>query len=376
MKGEEQQQHSCFLDEQGETHCSQAAWGVPVPDGRSLPLLLGVGPAKTSSTALFELLGHHPRLVLGNSTLVGHDCCGSELYYFSRRFNATQPAAGLSKYFTRDGDEEGEGEDERLTKDTQWLAEKTPEYSDHFLVPYRIKATLQPMPGVLSLVFTLRDPLDAHVSLYFYRMARKQLPSSARGFLEWSQALYAGHDDYQQCVKKQLKAVGWSDINAELVDRRIEDTILPKPPTWLGIQSVDEAIFQACRAPHFQPSDKLEGLGSLLYSTTLPRWKKVLEGAPSLCVFHQDVIKRPAQEATRVAQFLGLDPLEMDRALRGTPIDTQYASRAEVSPEQRVLQAEGGDEKETAAAVRRHMSKLKNLFAGEMEYAKQFCANL
>jgi len=44
--------------------------------------------------------------------------------------------------------------------------EKTPKYSSHPLVPYRIRALLGPQ---VKFIFTLRDPLEALLSLYHIR---------------------------------------------------------------------------------------------------------------------------------------------------------------------------------------------------------------
>jgi hypothetical protein len=369
--------------------------GVPVADGRTLPLLLGVGPAKTSSTALFDSLGNaSPQILLGNASLQGHECCGSELYYFSRRFNRSNPAAGLGAYFPIES-----------KPNANWLAEKTPEYSDHFLAPHRVRDTLQ--AKALALVFTIRDPVDAHVSLYFYRMQRKNLQSSARGFLEWSTALLNANHVYRKCVQEALLA------------RRYKEPLSTEmSPRWVGLQHLDEAVFEKCRAPFFKPSDKLEGVGSLEYSLTLPRWKRVFEtsgryfgrnnrhklkiknardaeadnddngsrdsyigddddakrkaAVPMMCVFHENFIRNPEKETKRVAKFIGIDPKTLN-----FPSESSNSGKGfERSAEERVFAAEGARDKATALELWQHMKRLRGFFSGEMEFAQQFCSEI
>ncbi len=363
-------------------------------DGRTLPLLLGVGPAKTSSTALFDSLGQHPEIALGNVSLLGHECCGSELYYFSRRFKNTNPAAGLGAYFSLDS-----------KPNANWLAEKTPEYSDHFLAPYRVRDTLH--SKALALVFTIRDPVDAHVSLYFYRMQRKKLKASAQGFLQWSRDLLKANHAYRNCVEVEL-----------LANKYKEPLSTEFSPRWVGLQHLDEAVFEKCRAPFFKPSDRLEGVGSLEYSHTLPRWKRVFETSgryfdrnrehtskqvnsntsgggsndgerggksssspvkvPMMCVFHQDFIKNPEKETKKVAKFIGLDP----EKLYSTPSSSEPSeipssgNTFEQSAEERVFAAEGAKDRATALELWQHMKRLRGFFSGELEYAEEFCRQL
>lgn len=361
--------------------------GVPVADGRTLPLLLGVGPAKTSSTALFDSLGQHPEIILGNVSLLDHACCGSELYYFSRRFNQTSPAAGLGEYFSI-----------KTKPNANWVAEKTPEYSDHFLAPYRVRGTLR-SPLALALVFTIRDPVDAHVSLYFYRMQRKNLKSSAKGFLEWSRGLLQAHHVYRKCVQTELLAQKYKEpISTEI------------SPRWIGVQRLDTAVFEKCRQPYFKPSDRLEGVGSLEYSQTLPRWKRVFDtggssgavdqkiqnthtrkgsddgegltlktktthAVPMMCVFHQDFIRNPERETKKVAKFIGLDPEKLVTDLPGSRSIIR-SDGFERSGEDRVFAAKGAEDKATAVELWHHMKRLRGFFSGEMEFAQQFCSEL
>ena len=353
----------CFLDENPRlVRCTASQPGVPIGK-RSLPLVLGVGPAKTSSTALFDYLGQHPSILLGNASALGHKCCESELYYFSRRFEGDNPAAGFAKYFSP-AEKSG----------AKWVSEKTPEYSDHFLVPYRLRATVQ--PSSVALVYTIRDPIDAHVSLYIYRMKRKNLPATTKGFVQWSKTLVNAHWQYKFCIERALTAAQWDEPTAEAdLSRRKQlnsnATVLPVTPTWVGKQSIDEAVFLTCRAPYFRPADRLEGVGSLGYSQTLPRWKKVMKGARAMCIFHDDFVLDPKKQAKRVAKMLGVD------AEKFKPFKSDEDGVNELSGEERVLGAEGGKDPAIAELAKRHLERLRNLvFAGEMEFAKKFCSQL
>lgn len=75
-------------------HCYSYGWSssganircVNPADGLSplkLPLVLGIGPAKTGSTVLFKALDQLPSVLVGNATLGGAPCCTYELYFFT-----------------------------------------------------------------------------------------------------------------------------------------------------------------------------------------------------------------------------------------------------------------------------------------------------
>lgn len=353
-------QHSeetCFIDESTrQRRCAHPELGVPVAGGAALPLALGVGPAMTGGAPLFEtLLGAHPAILLGDSTQRGHRCCGSELYFFSRRFpgaNDGPLAAALAAYFPADAKPEA-----------RWLAEATPEYSDHFLAPYRLRATLQ--PGATALVFTVRDPLDAHAALYLHRAERKGEVPTPKGFLDWSLGLLNGDLTFQRCAADEA-ARGTPGSSSKLPVLRLGVT-----PDWVGDQAADEAIFEACRAPAFRPADRLEGVGSLAYSRSMPRWREALdEGVRGVCVFYGDLVADAAHEGRRVAEALGLDPDLVPDVDLGEALEPEGVATARV-----LAAAEGGDAA-TAGAVRWHLARLRYQFAGEMEFAREFCAQL
>lgn len=329
--------------------CTESQPGVPMGDalGR-LPLVLGIGPAKTASTTLFDALNRHPGVLLGNASLQGHKCCGSELYYFSRHFNHFNPTAGLSEFFNPIADEGNK------KPKPSWLAEKTPEYSDHLLVPHRVKATLS-TPDWLALAFSIREPIDAHVSLYFHRMELDGLPTSIEGFIQWSQNLLDKHRNYILCVERILLSLNQDPSMA-----------------WQGNLVLDTMVHFGCRAMHYHPADDMEGIGSLMYSQTMPRWRQVLGNkTPIICVFHSTFLRQPQGEARRVAKFLGLDPELLPPP---PPDDIDVASLLKKTSEQRVLATAKGMEKATEAmALREHLEKLKQVFAGETEFAAQFC---
>lgn len=328
--------------------------------GRDFRLLIGVGPAKTSSSAVITRLGLHPGIMPGNAAWAKRgQCCGSETYYFTTRYNATHTGEALAAYYT--------GNPTKLnSSELQWLAEKTPEYADHLLAPYRVAATLE--DTAVALLFTVREPLSAHVSLYFYRVAETSLRTKAKanqtGFVDWSRKLVTHFEEYQRCLHGVL------------------DNLLPGAPPdvrkhWAGVQTLDEAIHWTCRANEAS----LEGIESLMYSRAVSRWRAVLPGARFICTRHDLFVVDAEAAVEKILAALGLPPQPASRfpsppptranVLRPPPVNERPGNS--VTPEERVLASPLGARTTASEEVREHMQKLRQIFSNEWEWMKAAC---
>ena len=338
--------------------------GVPQPgvfiNGKNFPLLIGVGPAKTSSTAILARLDLHPGILVGNAVWVKRDqCCGSETYFFTVRFNGTHTGEALAAYYR--------GNPMKLNgPESKWLAEKTPEYADHLLAPYRVAATLE--DTAIALLFTVREPLSAHVSLYFYRIGeakgRTKAVANQSGFVDWSRTLLTRYEEYQRCIEGVL------------------DKLLPGAPPdvrkrWAGVQALDEAIHWECRAN----ITTLEGIESLMYSRTVTRWLAALPGARMICTRHDHFIEDTEAAVEKIFTALSAPahpasnippPLPGRGLIRLAPPVDQRPGNS-MTPEERVLASPLGNRTTASEEVREHMQKLKELFANEWEWITAAC---
>lgn len=111
----------------------------------------------------------------------------------------------------------------------------------------------------------------------------------------------------------------------------------------------------------------LEGLTSDKYSENMHRWRRLFADVPTICVVHSQFLLNSEQQTRRVFDFLGLP----QSGYRPSPESTKpYRQQSSI---ERVLAAQGGNQSEMASAVREHMAKLDEFFAGECEFALQMC---
>lgn len=356
--------------------CLRPQPGVPfIQVSRSvqrLPLLVGVGPAKTGSTFLFSSLDNHPNIVVGNSAVADKDCCGSELYFFTSQFDYQDPISNLSMYFMSGS-----------KRNVKWLAEKTPVYHHDLLAPYKMKATIQ--PSSLALVFTLREPVEAHVSLFFHRMYEKSMfedwSANRTGYLAWTDQLLDIYDYYQSCARRTRNAIfPGSDSNS---DSDGDDDL-----SWVGVQYMDEALHYKCLQPNgiYEPYN-LEGITSLLYAETLLRWRRTFPTVRATCILHSDLVKDGEKEVERVLSMLGLKKavhIDEDMVAMGISVDslTQSSSKksdgsAKLVGEARLLAAEQGENPgATVEAVKQRLNRIRDIFRGHWDFALEFCKTL
>ena len=329
-----QTMYSCYLPSPGITLKKQKV---------AVPLIMGIGPAKTSSTALFEhYLILHPKIGIANSTYLETDCCGSETYFFNR-FWEKFGRLGRSEKFADAFDPDLVG--------VSFVASKTPTYSAHPLVPYRIMATIE-KPSI-RLVFTLRNPVDAFISLYFYRClvtVPKVEPSAEHFVAHVTNALITWNQD-NACLKSVLLALGLDEMNSS-----------SNPPIWPGVQYLDEQYFWTCYRQEVR-----EGIADYFYQRNLIRWARLFNPKSIICVHDLELKRRPQAEVERILKFLGLHSSQELQEL----IDRTDARPSSV---ERVHELLDGQDDEVKSSVLMVLQKLNETYVGQLDFALNFCS--
>jgi Sulfotransferase domain len=186
-----------------------------------LPNFLHVGPGKSGSTWLHEVLIGHPEVFL---------TAAKDLYYFSRYYD--RGAAWYASHF-RDANER-----QRI------VGEVCPDYLVSPLAPERIHSTLGPD---ISLMVTLRDPVERAFSSYLY-LGRHGI--AAPTFRETLQAQPGILDEgrYGTLLQRYLKYFDTSRVHVATFDDLEADPqrFLDDVTSWLGIAplQLDEELRQ------------------------------------------------------------------------------------------------------------------------------------
>jgi len=141
-----------------------------------LNLAVGIGPAKSGSTAAALLLMHHgqPHIEVGSAALGNKSCCGPELGHFFREPDCDE----FSRFFATPFHEQPR----------MWRFEKTPGYSSHTLTPFYLRT----MSRNVKLLFTYRSPVLLDVSLH--RHLKSTVP-----YAVWFDARRDAHERYLEC---------------------------------------------------------------------------------------------------------------------------------------------------------------------------------
>eukprot|EP00890_Picochlorum_soloecismus_P000546 jgi/Picsp_1/1492/NSC_04970-R1_bifunctional heparan sulfate n-deacetylase n-sulfotransferase 3 len=330
-----------YVDDEIGFNCYAKKRGIMIK--RNLyPIVLGIGPAKTSSTAVFKKLNMHQQVVLGDSSLKLQECCGPELYFFSRHFAHSGPYFAYGQYFdVADALEKLEkassGIDNKRNKNILWLAEKTPTYHADFMAPHRISRMMSPSNA--KLILTIRDPFAAHVSLFFH-IQNTHGNATAMAFLEWSLKEFKTYEQKKSCLKKHAVAFGYAE----------------HVPLWQLYQQVlpAYALSRLCIEREYEA-----GISSYMYSETIDMWINMMPEFDIICVFHEDLRKDCQSVMTNLFTMLGLEPV-------GVCDDTTIPEK---SPEERL-------EKIGLRQDHKFLNGLRKLFQGEYQAARKKCEEL
>jgi len=254
------------------------------------PEFIGIGPARSGSSALLWMLMKHPHIQVGDPSLQNESCCaGSELYFFNRDHLFIK---GLEYY---------KGFFEPRKPNVKIVGEKTPKYSSHPLVPYRIRALLGPK---VKLLFTLRDPFDALLSLYRIRHGKDNSESVS----DYFRNLLRSQKTYDDCVQDALNYVQYLSGHKP---KKLHETL--GQIDWHAAMLLDEAALNCYRDPHLVrlglDEGELENLQHYIYTENILRWHAVFSKEQVICIWNDELRTRVVDTINEVLRFLGLDPM-------------------------------------------------------------------
>merc|ERR1719320_470335 len=245
---------------------------------------IGIGPARTGSSNLLWSLELHPQIQVGLPSLNGQDCCpASELQFFYRDNLFDRGIEYYKEYF------------EPRKPNTLIAGEKTPAYSDHPLVPYRIRGTLGPN---VKLLFTLRDPVEAWLSLYNLRKEEEKGVT----IIEYYHRMIQDQKVYDLCVNATLDVLlspsGFaSGLYYDLLQSVDRSTAM----------LFDEAIMK-CWQNETSLKYHKERLHHYFYKENLIRWHKVMPNQV-LCIWNDEYLANPLKSLNVVLEHLNVDQL-------------------------------------------------------------------
>jgi hypothetical protein len=198
-----------------------------------LPNFLHLGPGKSGSTWLHEVLILHPEVYLTSA---------KDLYFFSRYYDRGVP--WYASHF-RDASE-----------NQHVVGEICPDYLVHPHAPERISATLGPK---VSLMVTLRDPVERAFSSYLYLGKHGRAGPTFRETLQTRPELLA-EGRYGTLLGRYLSYFPAAQIHVATFDDLKADPqrFLDGVTSWLHIarQPLDQALVEprlSASAARFQP---------------------------------------------------------------------------------------------------------------------------
>jgi len=269
---------------------------------------IGIGPARSGSSNLLWTLKRHPHIQVGEPALHNQSCCpGSELSFFT---NDTLFLKGIEYY---------KGYFESRKPYVKIAGEKTPSYSDHPVVPYRIRAMLGPN---VKLLFTLRDPLEALLSLFSLRHQEGRVNIST-----WFTTLLEDQRLYEKCLQKQLRKVRRINEGKPL---NLHETI--SKLEWHSAMMLEE-ITNVCWSRPTDMRGQRERLQHYIYKENLMRWRTVF-GDRVLCIWSDEFRAHGVNTLNRVLDFLGLSPVPSDFFIKNfaSEVDKKLHWKRELGP--------------------------------------------
>lgn len=258
---------------------------------------LGIGPSKTGSSSLFEQLGKHKKVVIGNSTAGGRLCCYSELYYFTKMEDVEKGIIRYKDFYTNADHVNAEA-----------VGEKTPFYFSHPLVPYRARALLSKS---LKLILTYRDPVEADISLYFHR---EMASTHKMAYYEWLYPRLDGLKKWVKCREIAFKSLLVQNSTHEKDYFNIRDLHNPNIISWETAQNIEIFLLHKCEFP--TPTGNV--LDGLIYHSdylqerlsveNLKRWVHVFGKENMICIKNDDQLTNAQNVLDEVTNFLGVNP--------------------------------------------------------------------
>jgi hypothetical protein len=302
----------CFPD-QSEGGAMAQSGGIHY-NSSNMQLLVGVGPAKTSSSFLSDTFRQSQYVSVGDASLGNQSCCSSELNFFRGKNKSMEE---FFSFFPR------------FPNAPLYFFEKTPSYSDDELVPYRVKTSIQHVHAL----FTLRDPFDGYISLYFHRQKQTNIST----FVQYAADTLRAHERHAKCVRS-------------FFDREYNGRDL----SWVGNQTMD-ALVHTCR--HALGGSEFM---QFMYSTSLLRWMRVLGRSRVICIFTNDLIERPTTTIKQIFNELRIPWQEC--------LTVRSSSVFKIRTSERFERLIAADE-----VAKKLSARIRHLYRKEFSKAKKLC---
>lgn len=348
--------------------------------GKELTYLVGIGPYKTSTTAVLVYLGRSEYITVGSSALE-HKDGEAELDYFTHRFEQNgQPSLKdlSSRFFKKDKPK------------ALYAAEKSPDYATDLLAPHRVKAMLG---DNLVLVYTVRNPLDSMLSHIFYarwhqieeeRKFTKLAGSPDKYFVEIASAFLSVYRETMDCETALAREMSSSSsANMPLFAAKQspgEGYTAVHAPAWLGVKEYDELVYSRCYQKYFHDMDKPfpqsePNQGQMmrnLYSRSMTLWSRVFPGVKMMCIFHQEMVTKPSKPMRRLGKLLGLRDSSIFRNIDNFEVKLNHGNLTQPMERLQGLLNETTDA-ETKNTIWSQVAEFKKIFEHEHEFAIEFC---
>jgi hypothetical protein len=182
----------------------------PTPAAGRLPTFLHIGPGKTGSTWLHEVLSLHPDVYLSPA---------KDLYFFSRYYDR-----GIDWY---------QSQFMHAPLDVRVVGEVCPDYLAHAEVAQRIRTVLGPD---VRLMVTLRDPVDRAFSAYLYAAKHGQAQPTFRATVA-DRPEITDEGNYATLLHRYVEAFGADALRIGVFEDFVADpqAFLDGTTDWLGV---------------------------------------------------------------------------------------------------------------------------------------------
>lgn len=181
------------------------------------------------------------------------------------------------------------------TPSTKIVGEWTPSYFDHPLVPYRVLATLGPS---VKLLLTIKDPVEALMSLYFLRKQDKRL-----SLADYFRTLLHDQEIYDECVKIVINS---SFVSVSKPETLNEVHLHYSPSDVHSMMLLDETVMASCWDEKVSLRNHPERLQHYFYKENLDRWQIVFPNQ-ILCIQSDELSTRSFSVTNTILGFLGVD---------------------------------------------------------------------
>lgn len=290
-RANESTQFHCFY--LGSTPLSQSKMrcAAPEPPDKGLqrwPNVLGIGPAKSGSTATAALLHSLSRVTVADKNLVTHRDVpyAFEIDWYHHPTEMSQGPSSFAKYFANGN---------------RIYFEKTPTYSADTLVPYRVRA----FSHDIKLVFTTRSFIELDASLYFWR----QCDSQKISYETWLSTREDAYEEWEACRTRIFRNILIPTDRRVDVDNLQDDAFF----SWEESEKIESEIHRQCGEgrPEFGERDKRRAfftdmLKEVFVVSSLKRWAHVFPSKNIFCLDSVNATLNPDLTQRRLFDFLGL----------------------------------------------------------------------